>query len=301
MDTTALENTSTTLKQMQIDVADLELTKQNLEQQVFEYEQIKFKFEKISASAKHKIILNIGGKRFMTSLETLTQKKGNFFSAMFSGQFNSHPDDEGEYFIDRDPTYFEIILNHLRYPEKHVDFTHFNARQLKDFQYEVDFYGIETLKSKIEILDIGIHLSAQQLSPTKFRITKTNLNGWNASIVFSACKKWKMTSVYCCNGIMAGVVDRNTVRINSENFKTSGFYVDSDYGYKQSKNGDYSGFAKGFRSENDFVIMEFDNGNLHCVVNGKSYGNAYQGIDNELLPSFDVLNANCVFDVEFIE
>jgi hypothetical protein len=53
----------------------------------------------------------------MTSVDTLTHEKDTFFSTLFSGNFKTDFKNESsrdEYFIDRDPTYFGLILNHLR-------------------------------------------------------------------------------------------------------------------------------------------------------------------------------------------
>ncbi len=58
--------------------------------------------------------LNVGGKVFQTRLETLQKEEGNFFSALFGGNFSLEVDEDGTYFIDRDPKHFELILNYLR-------------------------------------------------------------------------------------------------------------------------------------------------------------------------------------------
>lgn len=57
-----------------------------------------------------RIKLNIGGHHFETTLGTLTTKSG-WFRTMFD--FPNRLDD-GEYFLDRDGTHFQVILNFLR-------------------------------------------------------------------------------------------------------------------------------------------------------------------------------------------
>jgi len=48
------------------------------------------------------IVLNVGGVRFETSLQTLTSVSGTFLAAMFSGRHEARINAEGAYCIDRD-------------------------------------------------------------------------------------------------------------------------------------------------------------------------------------------------------
>ncbi|KAL0338762.1 UNVERIFIED_CONTAM: FH protein interacting protein FIP2 [Sesamum angustifolium] len=60
--------------------------------------------------------LNIGGKKFCTTIDTLTQREpDSMLAAMFSGRHAVHQEsDKGYVFVDRDGTYFRHILNWLR-------------------------------------------------------------------------------------------------------------------------------------------------------------------------------------------
>ena len=60
------------------------------------------------------ISLNVGGYKFVTTLSTLTKDSNSMLAAMFSGRHHLDTDSEGRYFIDRDGSYFEHILNFLR-------------------------------------------------------------------------------------------------------------------------------------------------------------------------------------------
>ncbi|CAB4312289.1 unnamed protein product [Prunus armeniaca] len=64
------------------------------------------------------IRLNIGGNKFCTSVDTLTQREPNsMLAAMFSGRHNIACEEDcekGYVFIDRDGTHFRHILNWLR-------------------------------------------------------------------------------------------------------------------------------------------------------------------------------------------
>ncbi|CAB4285853.1 unnamed protein product [Prunus armeniaca] len=62
------------------------------------------------------IRLNIGGKKFCTTIDTLTQREpDSMLAAMFSGRHTLCQDpEEGYVFVDRDGEHFRHILNWLR-------------------------------------------------------------------------------------------------------------------------------------------------------------------------------------------
>jgi len=90
--------------------------------------------------------LNIGGKVFTTSLATLQSAPNTMLSCMFSGRHS--PNKDGSFFIDRDGTHFQWILNYLRDCE--------SIKLLQDISIlgplllEARFYCIEPLVRYIE-------------------------------------------------------------------------------------------------------------------------------------------------------
>lgn len=60
------------------------------------------------------IKLNVGGQLFETSLTTLRKDPNSKLAQMFSEDSNVKPDADNSYFIDRDSTYFRLVLNYLR-------------------------------------------------------------------------------------------------------------------------------------------------------------------------------------------
>jgi hypothetical protein len=70
--------------------------------------------EKAQTFQTSKILLNVGGHRFETSLQSLTSVPHTYFASLFSGRFELTSDAKGAYFIDRDGKNFYYILNFLR-------------------------------------------------------------------------------------------------------------------------------------------------------------------------------------------
>ena len=107
------------------------------------------------------ITLNIGGKIFMTTYQTLTKYKESLFYKMFDEKYNTQPNSKNNsYFIDRDGTHFRYILNYLRNgklilpsnKEERIDL----INELID---EAGYYNIESL---INVLKIAEHEIIEQ-------------------------------------------------------------------------------------------------------------------------------------------
>ena len=67
-------------------------------------------------SGSDHIVLNVGGVRFETLRSTLCKYNDSMLAAMFSGR-HAKPlpmDQDGIYFLDRDPVLFRIVLLFLR-------------------------------------------------------------------------------------------------------------------------------------------------------------------------------------------
>lgn len=94
------------------------------------------------------ITLNVGGRRFATSRQTLTWVPDSFFSSLLSGRIPSLKDEDGAIFIDRDPDTFVPILNYLR--TKTVNLRNVELRALK---HEAEFYGIVPLVKRLVVCE----------------------------------------------------------------------------------------------------------------------------------------------------
>jgi len=91
------------------------------------------------STAKQKIVLNIGGKKFATSRSTLLSVKNSFFYAMLCSE-QWKPDEDGEYFIDRNPKQFDRILDFLRHGELNLE--DLTESEIKKIKFDMDYYLI---------------------------------------------------------------------------------------------------------------------------------------------------------------
>jgi len=63
------------------------------------------------------IRLNVGGKKFMTTMSTLSSRGCTFFASLQDGDKTHHSfphDEKGRYFLDRNPQTFSVVLEYLR-------------------------------------------------------------------------------------------------------------------------------------------------------------------------------------------
>ncbi|KAF5303642.1 hypothetical protein FQA39_LY09889 [Lamprigera yunnana] len=88
--------------------------------------------------------LNVGGKRFSTSLQTLTWIPDTFFTALLNGRIPTLRDEKGAVFIDRDPKLFSVILNYLRTREIEL-----KDIEIKTLRHEAEYYGIAPLVKRL--------------------------------------------------------------------------------------------------------------------------------------------------------
>ncbi|CAO3615882.1 unnamed protein product [Cunninghamella echinulata] len=94
---------------------DLFVWQDELETEEKSFDREKELMHQIRKSQDEKIKLNVGGQIFETSISTLRRDPNSTLAAMFNGYSNILPDEaDGSYFIDRDGTYFRLVLNYLR-------------------------------------------------------------------------------------------------------------------------------------------------------------------------------------------
>jgi len=126
--------------------------------------------------------LNVGGKIFATTIGTLTMEKDTFFTGLFSGAFSTRRDNDGAILIDRDPTWFHLILNYLRGVDVRLIIQQLALHDKYALLQEVSYYSISSLEDLINpawTLDPSCKHSTLQLSNANLTVTKTGRDGYS--------------------------------------------------------------------------------------------------------------------------
>ena len=104
--------------------------------------------------ANHRYVkLNVGGRLFSTSIDTLTKHESTFMSAMFSGRMDVVADLDGYILIDRCGKHFEFILNFLRDEDPLYVAAHLADKtelELHEILKEAKFFCIQSLCVAVE-------------------------------------------------------------------------------------------------------------------------------------------------------
>jgi hypothetical protein len=69
--------------------------------------------QKQQEAQQGRVMLDIGGYRYTTSVQTLRRLPGTFFDAYFSGRYTMDRSEDGSIFIDRDGKHFGQVLEYL--------------------------------------------------------------------------------------------------------------------------------------------------------------------------------------------
>ncbi|KAI4952145.1 hypothetical protein J4E91_003607 [Alternaria rosae] len=92
------------------------------------------------------LILDIGGRKFKVSRDTLRAESG-LFRHQLSGRFPWEPEANGSYFLDADPDLFEHLLRFMRRPEvlplfydaaKGYDYDLYNRLEAESQYFQID-------------------------------------------------------------------------------------------------------------------------------------------------------------------
>ena len=136
-----------------------------------------------------RIKMDVGGKIFAAGKSTLTSRPETFFGAMFSGRFPMCPQDDGTYFIDRDPSVFGVVLNFLRGVPPDLD--GMLEREVAQLKTDADYFQICDL---VDMIDS--YLNVRFLVQTSLSLTFSNqeccapIQSMNAALAEWLPGKW---------------------------------------------------------------------------------------------------------------
>jgi hypothetical protein len=113
------------------------------------------------------LVLDIGGRKFKVSRDTLQAESG-LFRRQLSDRFTWDPEADGSYFLDADPDLFEHLLRFMRRPEvfplfydaaKGFDYNLYSRLQAESVYFQVDVLH-EWIKNKV------LHIPGHNMSGT---------------------------------------------------------------------------------------------------------------------------------------
>src|SRR4051794_22432917 len=100
---------------------------------------------------------------------------------MFSGHFNVKPDADGEFFLDRNPKHFEMILNFFR-TGKMMLLDSLSESTIQELIIELNFYQLNDLVLRIQSRNDSIVLvggnDQKNDDLNKVHIYDPNTNKW---------------------------------------------------------------------------------------------------------------------------
>lgn len=100
----------------------------------------------VAVSDLDKVILDVGGTSFATTMATLRKVPDSMLSAMFSGEWTVEVQKDGSVFFDRNPLAFGVLLQFLReYPNNSVRLFELPADQRTQLKSDAQFFGIAPL------------------------------------------------------------------------------------------------------------------------------------------------------------
>lgn len=131
----------------------------------------------MDAKANTIVKLNIGGTKYQTTLKTLTSRPGTHIHNMFSKPENLLKDEDGAYFIDRNGSYFQYVLDYLRGYKVNIPWDSYDISRIMD---EFQYYGLDAPKDDnwqwSTDPQYKQHLTA--LSDDRMGVTKIACDGW---------------------------------------------------------------------------------------------------------------------------
>ena len=175
-----------------------------------EWNMLVNKIETTVGAVQNPIKLNVMGKVFCVSKETLMSMENTYFYGLVANMDKFKPLDDGTYFIERDPLVFGRILNYLRTGKMDTrDLSPYAVEMLKD---DFDYYCIPLpVELKVSIpLPVELKVSALRwdfsLKPINCSFSNDNLT---AAKISGGNMSWN------CNIIGNTAVNRYTVRIDN--------------------------------------------------------------------------------------
>lgn len=118
---------------------EIEAKLTELDKKLEQWRKVQAVVEANAKNMKQKIKLDVGGKIFATSKTSLLRFEGSYFHALISSG-HWEPDEDGAYFIDRNPKNFDVIIDYMRDGVLRLD--RVEPSRQADLLAELDYYQL---------------------------------------------------------------------------------------------------------------------------------------------------------------
>lgn len=300
---------------------------QQINKQKQELEILSQRIKKVSPSIKEIVKFNVGGKKFATSKQKLLLEE-SFFSSILSTHFSVEKDEKGAIFIDRNPKYFQIILDYFR--NQQLSVSELSLHDKKGLLQDAEFYQVKSLidllTPKEDVINtlqfVSGHPSGRiSLSNNNTAITvspQASLNYDCAILCTKSVKRWRVsisnlsTSPY----LMFGLADPLHFILSGSNYDREGSVV-----YMLCTNGNilkpnaaigqmtenlrtavfkyhkYVNYTSEFTNSNSTIDCFYENNSLRFIINNVDKGIAFSNLPDNLVPAFD-FGAGCTISIQ---
>eukprot|EP01118_Nematostelium_gracile_P016349 TRINITY_DN6749_c0_g1_i2.p1 TRINITY_DN6749_c0_g1~~TRINITY_DN6749_c0_g1_i2.p1 ORF type:complete len:316 (-),score=67.77 TRINITY_DN6749_c0_g1_i2:83-1009(-) len=257
----------------------------SISEQQQRYEETKKKIEESILKVETKIDLNVGGTKFSASKATLLSMEGTYFYAMLASD-RWKPDNQGEYFIDRSPKHFALIIDYLR--SEKLDLSQLTEIEKEELEEELDYYQIPIssndtrLSSSQWCWDDQIKIPIIRLFDNN-RSAETTSQGSCAVIGDKPVTTFQVkVDTHGSSWAMVGMAPK-TQQMNSHFYHKCGWHLYFN-GALYSQDGDSNRPYATKIPDNAVVGVNYDRekGTISFSVDGQDKGIAFKGIPNDI-------------------
>jgi len=229
------------------------------------------------SAAKKKVRLNVGGCLFTASMETFVRWEGTYFHTLLNSECWDL-DEDGEYFIDRDPKLFDRIMASLRTGAP-IDRTGLSPQQIEHLNNEIAYYQLPAETSGCPMTWDGsrgcgnVAISADGRTVTVIQSDKS-AHTVLANIPDAPCFQVRFHSLGMDGGFAIGY--------QKESINVDGWYLSGDGILRHMSNG-YETFSSKYCEglfPGDVVKAQYDKAasTIMFTVNGKNLGIAFRDV-----------------------
>eukprot|EP00668_Euglena_longa_P003916 GGOE01004593.1.p1 GENE.GGOE01004593.1~~GGOE01004593.1.p1 ORF type:complete len:302 (-),score=75.13 GGOE01004593.1:148-1053(-) len=270
----------------------------NVEQQQLKQSQEDFRARQwlvgdLNSLQEEQFLLDVGGELFRTSGKALRSKESSMLGVMVSGTFFNEVQDDGSFFLDRDPYHFQLVLTYLR---DTCDFPMPEAKaDRRALLREGRFYGLDRLVEMVHQYRPPLvpgSMTLWKYDPSRYNVTgtgttliKTNHTGPRMAIcdppMATGRHIWQIstTTPLLAMGIVS--TDRHDEIQPGSDVSSYVFYGKPHETWHFNQSASYGHLL----AADDVVEAELDfereGGALSFSINGQPQGIAFRGIGHE--------------------